>query len=166
MGRFTRWILVCAAAIATCALVAQTSAADEPNALAARVQKIEDHMEIERLLMEYGRSLDNRDFKTYASLFAANGEWSGSMGTFKTPAGIQAAMEKAFATTSGAPKGDNYHLLTNAIIDIDGDRATASSKWTFVRLTNNKPEAVLAGRYEDTLIRENGRWKFLQRAAR
>ena len=165
MRRFTRLVLVCAAALLAFATVAQTNAADNSGALAARVQSIEDHMEIERLLMEYGHSLDNRDFAAYAHLFAADGEWSGSFGTFRGPAAIQAAMEKAFATGDGIPKGSNFHLLTNAIIDIHGDRATATSKWVFVRMTGNKPEAALAGRYEDTLIREKGRWKFLRRVA-
>jgi hypothetical protein len=146
-----------------------TYAASPPNKepLEARVQRIEDRMEIERLLMEYGRSLDNRDFATYSSLFASNGEWNGGLGTHRGPAAIQAAMEKSFGTATDIPKGTNYHLLTNAIIDIDGDRATAVSKWAFVRLEENKPSQIaMSGRYEDTLIRENGKWKFLRRVAR
>jgi len=117
--------------------------------------------------MEYGRSLDNRDFVTYSGLFASNGEWIGSMGTYRGPAAIRAAMEKSFATATDIPKGANYHLLTNAIIDIDGDRATAESKWAFVMLEEKKPpQTAFAGRYLDTLIRENGQWKFLRRQAK
>src|SRR5262245_53843799 len=161
--------IVAAALLAGGACIGITQAASPPakESLEARVQRIEDRTEIERLLMEYGRSLDNRDFATYSRLFASNGEWSGGFGTFRGPAAIQAAMEKAFATAADIPKGTNYHLLTNAIIDIDGDHATAVSKWAFVRLHENKPPQIaLAGRYEDTLIRENGQWKFLRRVAR
>jgi hypothetical protein len=140
-------------------------AASHAASLEARVQRIEDHTEIERLLMEYGRYLDARDFASYSHLFSTNGEWSGSIGTFRGPAAIQAAMEKAFAGPAMTAMGTNFHLLTNAIIDIQGDRATAASKWTFVRLVENKPVIQLAGQYEDTLIRENGRWKFLRRVA-
>jgi hypothetical protein len=148
---------------------ATTQAASPRGAesLEARVQRIEDHMEIERLLMEYGRSLDNRDFATYSRLFASNGEWSGTLGTYRGPVAIQAAMEKSFAAATDIPKGTNYHLLTNAIIDIDGDHATAVSKWAFVMLGENKPPQIAAaGFYEDTLVRENGQWKFLRRVAR
>lgn len=159
-----------AAGIAAVALVQVSARAASPPArepLETRVQRIEDRAEIERLLMEYGRSLDNRDFVTYSNLFASNGEWTGSLGTYRGPAAIQAAMQKSFATAADIPKGTNYHLLTNAIIDINGDRATAESKWAFVMLEEKKPPQIaFAGRYEDTLIRENGQWKFLRRVAK
>ena len=50
------------------------------------------------------------------------------------------------------------------IVDTDGDRGTAWSRWTFyVKGPDNKPVEFGAGRYEDELIRENGKWKFLRR---
>ena len=148
------------------AAVAQGVSPAGKEPLEARIQRIEDHMAIERLLMEYGRSLDNRDFSTYSRLFASDGVWNGGLGTYRGPAAIQAAMEKSFSTATDIPKGANYHLLTNAIIDLDGDRATAVSKWAFVTLEEKKPPQIaFAGRYDDTLIRENGQWKFQRRVA-
>jgi hypothetical protein len=136
------------------------------GSLEARVRRLEDRAEIERLLMEYGRALDARDFVTYSHLFASDGEWSGGLGTFRGPAAIQAAMEKAFAVPAGAPApAPNFHLLTNAIIDVHGDRAQTVSKWTFVRVMDNKPVIALAGHYEDELVREAGHWRFLRRLA-
>jgi hypothetical protein len=141
-------------------------AAPRSESLATRVQRLEDHIAIERLLMEYGRMLDRRDFAAYSQLFAADGEWSGNTGTFKGPAEIKAAMEKAFPTPPGGTAAPStFHLMTNAIIDIQGDSATAVSKWTFVRIVDGKPGIALAGRYDDTLIREQGHWKFLRRVA-
>jgi hypothetical protein len=134
-------------------------------ALEARIQRLEDHEEIERLLMDYGLTLDRRDFAAYSQLFATNGSWSGSIGTFTGPAAIKAAMDKAF-NVAAAPSGDgSFHLLTNPIIDVQGDHATAISKWTFVRIVDKKPVIALAGRYDDTLVRENGHWRFLRRVA-
>ena len=138
---------------------------DARSAMEKRVQVLEDRAEIEHLLMEYGRALDSRDFALYSSMFAADGEWVGSIGSFKGPSQIKAAMEKAFAVPPGGTAPKFIHLLTNAIIDVDGDRATAVSKWTFIRITDNKPNIANIGRYDDTLIRENGRWKFLRRVA-
>jgi hypothetical protein len=152
-----------AAALGT-GLVTVANAA-EPASLAARVQQIEDREAIQRLLMEYGRSLDNRDFATYSHLFASNGEWSGSFGSYRGPAAIQAAMEKTFANAKDIPKGSNFHMMSNVIIDLQGDRATATSKWIFYTLDKSKPEGLIAGRYDDVLIRENGAWKFLKRVA-
>ncbi len=160
------------AGLATLSPSASTRAATSAPSLEARVKRLEDRAEIEDLLLQYGRALDHRDFAAYSQLFAADGEWSGSTGTFKGPAQIKAAMEAAFPTpapgttpVAGAAAGSSFHLLTNAIIDIDGDRATATSKWTFVRVVDNKPVMALAGRYDDTLIRTGGHWKILRRDA-
>jgi hypothetical protein len=150
------------------------AAADTVEARLARlekqVQELQDRAEIEQLLMTYGRDLDGRDFGAYSRLFASNGDWSGNLDgkhvTFTGPAEIKAAMEKAFARPTNSPKpAQNFHLLTNAIIDVDGDRATAVSKWTFVMVSNGKPVMMNSGRYDDTLIREDGHWKFLHRDA-
>ena len=148
---------------------ALTSAdAKEPKAgsLEARIQAIEDHQAIEKLLLEYGKALDARDFAAYSNMFAANGEWSGSIGTFKGPAAIKSAMEEAFKGSKPTPGTvTNFHLLSNAIIDVHGDKASALSKWTFVRMSDNEPIPALAGQYEDTFVKENGQWKFLKRVA-
>jgi hypothetical protein len=151
------------------AFVAPVTAAEPASAgqqaFAARLQQVEDHIAIERVLLEYGRALDRRDFAEYSQLFATNGEWSGSLGTFRGPAAIRAAMEKSFRDSKAAAVPTNFHVLTNAIIDVKGDQATAWSKWTFIRMVDDKPVVALAGQYEDSLIREGGKWKFLRRTA-
>ena len=145
-----------------------SAAAPAATTAEARLQAIEDRMAIERLLVEYGRTLDNRDFAAYSTLFAANGEWKGALGAYKGPAAIQAAMEKIFtsaAALADIPKGKNFHVMSNFVIDVQGDRATASSTFIFYKMDKSAPVPAVAGRYEDTFIRENGVWKFLQRNA-
>lgn len=141
------------------------TAAAAPSA-ESRLQRMEDEKAIERLLLEYGRTLDNRDFGAYSRLFAANGEWKGALGTFRGPAAIQAAMERIFANAAtDIPRGSNFHVMSNFVIDVQGDRATARSMFIFYKMDGNKPVAEVAGRYEDTLVRENGAWRFLLRNA-
>jgi uncharacterized protein (TIGR02246 family) len=142
---------------------AQAGASTDDRALGARIQRIEDTQEIGRLLLNYGRHLDARDFKAYALLFAKDGVWSGGMGTVQGPAAIQAFMEKAIP---GPNAVHNYHVLSNFVIDVNGDTATAWSRWMFmVPGPNNTAVAAQSGRYDDTLVREEGRWKFKRRAA-
>lgn len=145
--------------------MAQTTGSKR-RSLEARIQRLEDTQEIRDLLTSYGRLLDAHDLAGYSQLFAKNGEWVGGFGSAKGPAAIQALMEKNLgATAKGAP-GSTYHLLTNFLIKVNGDRATAWSRWSFtVTGTDNKPSILYGGHYDDTLIREDGHWKFLRRVA-
>ena len=132
--------------------------------LAAKLQQLEDRQEIERLLLDYGRHLDGRDFAAYGRLFAKDGEWVGGFGTASGgPAGIQAFMEKAMGTAPN--RANNYHLLSNFVITVTGDTATAWSRWAFVVPGAAGATIAQAGRYDDTLVRENGRWRFKRRVA-
>jgi uncharacterized protein (TIGR02246 family) len=140
------------------------SQAPAATALAARLQQLEDRQEIERLLLDYGRHLDGRDFAAYGRLFAKDGEWVGGFGTASGgPAGIQAFMEKAMGTAPN--RANNYHLLSNFVITVAGDTATAWSRWAFVVPGAAGATIAQAGRYDDTLVRENGRWRFKRRVA-
>jgi uncharacterized protein (TIGR02246 family) len=144
--------------------LAAQSRANDAASLAARLQKFEDKEEIQALLLDYGRHLDNRDFASYGGLFAKDGEWVGGLGTIGGgPASIQAFMEKAIGT--GPNRGKNYHLLSNFVIDVKGDTATAWSRWAFVVPGEKGAVISQAGRYDDTLVRENGRWRFQRRVA-
>lgn len=147
-------LLLCAFAPA---LHAQTS-------LAAKVQRLEDIEEIRAVLTNYGRYLDAHDFKAYSLLFAKDGEWVGGFGSVKGPAAIEAFMDKNIGAP-GKPNG-TYHLLSNFIIDVQGDTATAWSRWNYVVPGGDKKPAIAqGGHYEDKFIRENGHWKFSRREA-
>jgi hypothetical protein len=78
-------------------------------------------------------------------------------------AAIQAFMGKNIA---GPNRGNTFHILSNFEIEVHGDTATARSRWTFVTPgADKKPAMAQAGRYDDTLVRENGHWRFKRRTA-
>jgi uncharacterized protein (TIGR02246 family) len=130
--------------------------------LAATLQRFEDKEQIEQLLLDYGRHLDARDFAAYSQLFARDGEWVGGFGKVAGPASIKAFMEK---NMPGANTAKNYHLLSNFVITVNGNTATAWSRWAFVVPGERGAAISQAGRYDDTLIKEDGRWKFKRRVA-
>ena len=147
---------------------AMLPAADEhaDKSLVARVQKLEDQEAIRMLLVDYGRSLDARDFARYASLFARDGEWTGGFGTAKGPAAIKAMMDKEIGSTPAPRPNSTYHLLTNFAIEVHGDTGTVWSRWAFVVTTKeNTPSIMYGGHYDDVVVREGGRWKFKKRVA-
>ena len=91
--------------------------------------------------MSYRRTLDEREFAVYAELFAPDGEWVGNLGSFKGPAAIKQMLDDSVGTAFGIDPGDDFHLVANPDIRVDGDRATASSTWVFVtrrRTTSRK----------------------------
>src|SRR5262245_46678558 len=135
--------------------------ASSTDSVAERLKVLDDKAEIEALLLDYGRYLDSRDFAGYASLFAKDGQWIGGFGTVAA-ADIKAFMEKAMGTQNTAK---NYHLLSNFVITVKGDTATAWSRWAFVVPGQQGAAIAQAGRYDDELVRENGHWKFKKRVA-
>lgn len=137
----------------------------EFTALKSQVQEVHDRLEIQQLLIEYGHLLDTHDLVGYSNLFAKDGEWVGGFGTAKGPAAILAMMNKYIGTAPFDPKDvKGFHLLTNIVIHLHGDHATAWSRIIYmVRNKDAKPSPAMGGHYDDTLVRENGQWKFERR---
>jgi uncharacterized protein (TIGR02246 family) len=155
--------IVCLRALAASPAAAQVPAPAGAASREARLQQLLDKEEIQQVLLDYGRHLDDRDFGAYSRLFTRDGEWVGGFGSVKTPAGIQAFMEKNMGTGPNTAK--NYHLLSNFVISVNGDTATAWSRWAFVVPGAQGAAISQAGRYDDTFVREDGRWKFKRRMA-
>jgi hypothetical protein len=139
------------------------------SALDTRVRRLQDEEQIRELLEEYGHTFDTRDLDGYSRLFARKGTWNGNFGgsyvTSTGPAEVLAMMVRVLGKPQYDPnKVAGLHLMTNFFIHVDGDLATAQSKWTFFgRSKDNKLVPSLAGHYDDKLIREDGQWRFLER---
>jgi len=144
--------------------IAQNPRGSDAAALASRLQRLEDIEEIQALLLDYGRLLDSRDLAGYSRLFARDGEWVGGFGSAKGPEEILAFMQKNLGT--GPNRNGSFHILSNFKIEVKGDAATAWSRWTFIAPgADGKPVISQSGRYDDILVREDGRWKFKRRSA-
>ena len=144
--------------------LAQSSA---DTALAKRVQVLEDRDEIRRIIIAYGEYLDARDYAGYAGLFAKDGVWTGGFGSATGPAAIQTMLEKNLGKPEpGFVNKSSFHQVTTEVIDVDGDKATARSRYMFYTATpENRPNALLAGRYVDQFVRENGAWRIKARVS-
>ena len=148
------------------ALLACTTSADPRiTTLEKRVQQLQDQQVIREVLIRYGEYLDARDYAGYASLFAKDGVWTGGFGSATGPAAIQSMLEEHLGKPEpGFINKSNFHLMTTAAIDVDGDTAKARSRYTFFTASpDNKPTPSLAGRYVDEFVRENGEWKIKHR---
>jgi uncharacterized protein (TIGR02246 family) len=136
------------------------------SSLEQRLQALEDREEIGRLLVAYATALDARDMGAYAALFARDGEWVGGSGYGRTPEGIRSMLAEKLPPNPPAPGPTHRHVVSNVVIELDGDTATAVSSWTLItRTAADVPELTLQGTYRDALVREDGRWRFASREA-
>jgi 3-phenylpropionate/cinnamic acid dioxygenase small subunit len=133
--------------------------------LVSQIQVLEDERDIREVLVLYGEYLDAKEYANYASLFAQDGMLTVAWGTATGPAAIEKLLiENAGKPPPGYVNKDRFHLMTTAVIRVDGDRATARSRYTvFEASPDNRPSAVHSGRYEDELVREADGWKIRRR---
>jgi hypothetical protein len=140
--------------------------AEGADTVEVRTRKLEDVAAIQSLLVHYGRELDKRDFKAYGALFAQDGSWKGGMGTATGPDAIAKMVAAGFERMAPALYEKSFHSMTSFDVAVNGDTATAWSRWTwFVVGADGRPRPERAGHYEDTLVREHGEWKFKARQA-
>jgi uncharacterized protein (TIGR02246 family) len=131
------------------------------DSIDARVQRLEDLLEIHQLFVDYGLALDAGDFDTYASLFAKDGEvMIGPMGRAK---GRDEIRELMSGMLSGGV-GSSYHIISSPQVQLDGDTATSQVMWSVVNLADDgQARLTMIGRHKDDLVREEGRWKIARR---
>jgi uncharacterized protein (TIGR02246 family) len=144
---------------------AQTSAQTSGLTVEQRLQRVEDELAIRRVLVDYSATQDAKDYEGYAALFAKNGEWVNGKTVHKGREAILKMLVGLYGTPpAGYVNNESYHISSNPQVDVKGDRATARSRHLLVmRGPKGEPTPVLAGRYEDELIREEGKWKILRR---
>lgn len=136
----------------------------ETIAVKQRLQQAEDKLAIERLINDYAAALDARDIEGYIALFAKDAEWINGDIVRKAPDELRALLTGMWVTNPSGLPTRGLELVSNPEISVDGDRATAHSRHLLLKPdANGAPLAVLSGRYDDMLIRENGKWKFLRR---
>ena len=82
------------------------------------------------------------------------------------PSGAQAiaATYRNTVITYGDGTPRTRHITANPIIEIEGDTATVRSVYVVLQQAPDSPmQAIISGRYHDTLRRIDGRWRFVQR---
>jgi SnoaL-like domain len=128
-----------------------------------------DRAEIEDLQGRYLFALDWQDPELYASTFTEDGVlvWAG--GTVNGRAAIVKEMQqareadaRAHAADAPLPPFKRRHYVSNLVLRVDGDRATARAFWFEFNNdgADRKPYVGAYGHYEDALRRVDGRWLF------
>jgi uncharacterized protein (TIGR02246 family) len=125
---------------------------------------VADRDEIEALIFEYARRIDDGDFDGVGELFA-HGAVTMPDGTVLAE-GSDAVAALYAATTRRYPEGTprSHHVTTNVVVRAEGDEASAQSYFTVFQATDGVPlQPIVTGRYQDRFQRVDGAWRFARR---
>jgi hypothetical protein len=133
----------------------------------------EDRAEIVDLQARYVMAMDYFDADGYAAVFAPDGVLDWARGLVEGRPAIREFMASGtYDLTRGAaeattPDGKNWpstvrHLITNQVIKVDGNKATALTYW--IQFNNNakrdQVEWMLFGSWHDEFVKIDGEWFF------
>jgi len=143
-------------------LIASTAAADD----ASVQQQLLDRAEIEELITRYVTALDTRDADMYAGVFAEDGVYElpgnvvhhGRAEIRKIVTDLQDS--RASNDAAGKPSPSLYHAMFNHSIElVDATHAQHQCYAQTVRAAEGGQFIVgFMGRYEDYLVKQDGRW--------
>lgn len=124
---------------------------------------VQDHLDIIQLHHRYAWGLDQRDWTMLEDCFTVDGEVDyGDLGGVLQGATTIAAFCRQVLEGLDA----SQHLIGNTIVDLAGDRATATSYFqaqhVFVS-DNGSNTYIVAGTYRDELVRGGGTWRIAKR---
>lgn len=153
-------IIVC-----TLLLAMGGTTASAQEAPSAALQRLMDRAEIEELVARYVTALDTLDADAYEGVFTEDGEYDvtgtvykGRLAIRKIVTDLQAS--RARNEAAGVQPVQLYHVMANSSIEIlDAGNARHQSYAQTVRLADNGQFVVgFMGRYEDVLVKVDGRW--------
>jgi len=134
------------------------------------IQKLVDRAEIEELIVRYVTALDTLDADAYASVFAEDAVFElpgavhrGRDEIRKVVTDLQASRARDEAAGTSPPA--LYHVMSNTTIEVlDATNARHRSYAQTVRAGEDGRFVVgFMGRYEDVLVKRDGRWMIQSR---
>jgi ketosteroid isomerase-like protein len=119
---------------------------------------VTDEDAIRNTIARFCQHLDSRRFVEWTETFTEDGRFNQLHGRAAILEMIQAG---ELATK---PELHRQHAVTNSVIDIQGDSATATSDLAMYDRYGDGPISVQTGRYYDRLARQpDGQWLFTER---
>ncbi len=117
--------------------------------------------EIVSLTVKYCWALDERDWDSLSEVFSSDAYAKYGVTEHK---GIDSIIEKCQKAL--LPLDFSHHMVTNHVVELEGDEATCKCYFQAQHVRNSTPGGVnfiIAGKYEDELIRIDGEWKISSR---
>ncbi len=120
---------------------------------------IADRIEIQDLLARYNHAIDSADAAAWAATYTPDGSFTSGGRTRTGTAELE-----AFAADFAARMPGSRHWVNNVLIDGEGDEASISCYLQLLKTGGGEPATlVTTARYQDTLRRVEGAWRFTSR---
>jgi 3-phenylpropionate/cinnamic acid dioxygenase small subunit len=116
---------------------------------------------IRELMATYAMALDGCRFTDVAACFAPDGEWTTDYGAARGPAEIEKFISSIVPVKGEGPQ--RKHYITNIIVTVDGETASAVSDYLVVRESENGLMAVMGGTYKDRFVNTPAGWRFARK---
>ncbi len=117
---------------------------------------------IAELITRYNWAIDHNDFQGWADCFAPEGIFDGMIGRYTAHGELDRFMADVKKLTTTTP--NLRHYVTNIQTEVNGNEARSRC---FLMMTSTSKEGgtkvVIAGEYEDKLVKRDGRWLFVGR---
>ena len=121
-----------------------------------------DKAQITELLVSYATGIDSKDWPLFRSCWTDEVDLDyGEVGHFTDPD----VFTDLFAQVHN-PMGSTYHRLSNFVISVDGDTATARTYVHAVLMVTPDDDAMwvdFVGHYDDELVRGADGWRIRRR---
>lgn len=123
---------------------------------------MDDTARITALIHGYAERIDAGDLDGLAALFAdATWRSPGRPEPLRGAAAVRRAYDGVILY-DGVPC--TKHVVSNVVVDVDGDMASARSYFTVFQARPELPlQAIIAGRYHDAFRRVDDVWRFADR---
>jgi 3-phenylpropionate/cinnamic acid dioxygenase small subunit len=124
------------------------------------VTEQEDRQDISDLLVRYATGIDRRDWTLFRTVFTDDCELDyGEIGTWHSVDEVTDFMDKTHAMA-----GHTLHRLTNQVVTVDGDQASARTYIDAVIMFGDNQSGVNAwGFYDDEIVRTANGWRIARR---
>ena len=140
---------------------------EELAALEGKIQALEDERDILRAFYTYSHTIDYGKTREWSECFTADGVFNVFM-TDGTPVhreNNRTELKAYLESKLTPPEVYDKHILAAPVIKIVGDKATAESFFIAIGDGGAGPLVFTFGRYNDTLVKESGRWLIKERKA-
>jgi 3-phenylpropionate/cinnamic acid dioxygenase small subunit len=136
------------------------------------LQRVADEVAIGKLVARIAHLADVGELSEYACCFAEDAQWvlpggSGVDLSAQTRSGIEdivrGAQERRDAGIQG-PRTHTRHVVSTTAADVDGDRATGRTYWRYYGRTDETPQLLTMGQYDDEFVRTSGGWVLRRRS--